>query len=85
MFYRYMRYRNFVHIAIFIHDMSSDGLLRRLRLASEFNLLPDADDKGGDDVSLLTFIRAFTQSVKTVWDTIFHTEIVPETGGRHAA
>jgi hypothetical protein len=70
-------------IAIFINDMSPDGLLRRLRLASELNLLLDADDNGGDDVSLLTFITAFTQSVKTVWDKIFHTEIQSQRRARY--
>ena len=76
MFYRYMRYRNFVHdLAIFIHDMSADGLLRRLRLASELNLLPDAEDTDCAVVSLLTFITSSTLSVQKVWDVIFHTEL----------
>jgi hypothetical protein len=71
-----MRYRSFVNdLALYVHDMSPDGLLRRLNLASDLNLLPDADDSDCADISLLTFISAFTKAVKTVWDRIFHAEI----------
>jgi hypothetical protein len=67
-----MRYRDFVDdLSHITRDMSPDGLLRRLRFASDTHLLPDGD--GNEE--LLTLITRFTQAVKTVWDTIFHREI----------
>jgi hypothetical protein len=71
LFHNYMRYRNFVRgIATFIKDMSPAGLLRRLRVASELKQLLAADANGGGDISFLSLITAFTQSVEPVWDRI---------------
>jgi hypothetical protein len=74
MYYRYMRYRDFIDdVSRDTRDMSPDGLLRRLRFASYMHLLPDGGNY--EDDHLLTLITHFTQAVEAVWNTIFHREI----------
>jgi hypothetical protein len=84
MFYRYLRYPDFVDdVSHAIHDMSPDSLLRRLRFASDMHLLPDGGNDG--EVNLLTVITHFTQAVKTVSDNLSPRDTDREVARRSAA